>query len=198
MLRVSKRVAILAVLGLATATAFAQKLEVSHNRDKTANFEAIKTYAWLASPPPPKTTASDVTNPGLAHEVIGPQITAAIDKQIARRGWQKAGQDQADVLVVYYAAMTVGFDSTVVGETYAYATGWASVIPPGLAPTSSLTVIETGTIIVDIVQRDPRKAIWRGTMKTRVNQENTEEKRVARINEATERVFRDFPVRPKN
>ena len=69
---------------------------------------------------------------------------------------------------------------------------------PGLAPTSSLTVIETGTIIVDIVQRDPRKAIWRGTMKTRVNQENTEEKRVARINEATERVFRDFPVRPKN
>jgi hypothetical protein len=38
--------------------------------------------------------------------------------------------------------------------------------------------------------------IWRGSASSRVNEENTEAKRIARINDVVERLFRIFPEPP--
>jgi hypothetical protein len=183
---------------LLTTIASAQKLETSHNQDKTTDFKKITTYAWLPAPPPPKIVApGSLTNPNITQEVLGPHIISAVDRELTSRGLKQAPEAQADVLVIYYAAVNVGFNATYLGEYYGYITGWGSPIAPGLAPSTSMSVYEEGTIIVDIVQRDPKKAVWRGTMKTRVNHENTPEKRVARINEAVSKVFQKYPVRKK-
>ena len=58
-------------------------------------------------------------------------------------------------------------------------------------------VHQKGTVVVDVVQRASKRAIWRGSVVTRINQESTMEKRVARINEAAERIFQKFPVKAK-
>ncbi len=182
------------VLGLVTLSA--QKIETTVNQDKTANFTAIKTYAWLPTPPLPKSAASeDLINPNLTQEAVAPPIMAAVDRQLRSRGLTTAERNAADVQVIYYAAMGVGFQRSYLGEGYGYVTGWPSPIPPGLAPSTSSTVYEKGTIVIDVIDPAAKKAIWRGVMKTRVNQENTQERRIARINEAIDKIFEKFPIK---
>jgi hypothetical protein len=138
-----------------------------------------------------------VTNPTLTQEALGPHIVAAVDRQLAARGLTQADRDQADVHMVYFAALTVGFNQSYLGEHYGYITGWPSPIPPGLAPSTSLTIYEKGTVLVDMVQRAAKRGIWRGSVVTRIDQERTLEQRIKRINEAAERMFERFPIRPK-
>ncbi len=187
----------LGLLFVGLASLSAQKIEVTVNQDKTANFKTIKTYAWLETPPLPKSVSSEeLSNPNLTQEAVGPLIVAAVDRQMSARGLTPADRNAASVQVVYYAAMSVGFDRSYLGENLGYVTGWPSPIPQGLAPSTSNTVYEKGTIVVDVIDPVAKKAIWRGVMKTRVNQEINQDRRIARINEAITRIFEKFPIRP--
>jgi Domain of unknown function (DUF4136) len=180
------------------SVAGAQKLEIESHRDPDADFKAIRTYAWLPPPPLVHNVAPDaVRNPTLSQEALGPHIVAAVDRQLAARGLTTADRETADVHVAYFAALTTNITRTYLGEHYGYVTGWGSPIPEGLAPSTSTTVYEKGTVIIDIVDRAAKRAIWRGSVVTRVNQEHTLEKRIARINEGAERLFQRFPIRPK-
>ena len=187
------------VLGiLCTGAAGAQKLEIKTHHDPDADFTAIKTYAWLPLSTIVANVAPDaVSNPTLSDEALRPHIVVAVDRQLAARGLTKADRDAADVLVAYFAALTTGETRTYLGEYYGYVTGWASPIAPGLAPSTSMTVHEKGTVIIDIVHRASNTAIWRGSVVTRINHEHTLDKRIGRINEGAERVFQRFPIRPK-
>ena len=188
-------VALMVALG---ATLVAQKLQIKTNSDPKADFTAVKTYAWLPPAPLVKNVAPDgLSNPQLTQEVLGPHIVAAVNRELAARGWIEGPRDTADVHVVYFAALTTGFNQTYLGEYYGYVTGWASPIAPGYTPSTSSSVYEQGTIVFDIVQRESKRAIWRGTAVTRIVQERTLDKRIERINEAARRLFEKFPVRPK-
>jgi Domain of unknown function (DUF4136) len=176
----------------------AQKLEVKTNQDPKADFTSIKTYAWLPPAPMVKSTETDeLRNPSLNQEVLGPHIVAAVDRQLAARGLTQTDRDSADVHVVYFAAITVGFQQTYLGEYYGYVTGWASPLAPGYTPSTSSTVFEKGTVVVDMVHRASKRAIWRGSIVTRIDQEHTLQKRIERINDAAERLFKKFPIRSK-
>jgi hypothetical protein len=174
--------ALLAFLALG-GIVVAQKLEVKTNHDPDADFSAIKTYAWLPPAPVIKNTSDAVSNPTLSQEALGPSIVAAVDKQLAARGLVPADR--------------VGFNQTYLGEYYGYVTGWGSPIAPGLAPSTSMTVYEKGAVVIDIVQRASKRAIWRGSVVTRVHQERTLDERIARINDGVERIFKRFPIQPK-
>src|SRR5262245_18758812 len=176
----------------------AQKLEVKTNQDPKADFTAIRTFAWLPPAPMVGNVAPDgLTNPTLSQEALGPHIVAAVNRELKARGWVETDKDKADVHVVYFAAMTTGVNQTYLGEYYGYVTGWASPLALGYTPSTSSTVYEKGTVIIDIVQRESKRAVWRGSVVTRIVQERTLEKRVERINEAARRAFEKFPVKPK-
>ena len=186
------------VAALFAAQAGAQKLEIKTNKAKDANFKAIRTYAWLPAIPAIRNVAPDaVTNPTLSQEALGPHIIAAVDRQLAARGLVQAAQGAADVHVAYFAALTVGFSQTYLGEYYGYVTGWGSPIPAGIAPSTSSDIYEKGTVLIDVIDPGAKRAIWRGAARTRVSQEYTLEKRIERINEATSRMFKDFPIPPQ-
>jgi hypothetical protein len=186
------------VLGLVwcAADAGAQKLQIKTEQDPAANFKAIRTYAWLPPAPLVQNVAPDaVRDPTLSQEALGPSIVAAVDRELAARGLVRIEDaDTADVHVVYFAALVTGVDQTYLGQYYGYVTGWGSPIPGALAPTTSMTAHERGTVIVDIVQREARRGIWHGSVVTRVQHERTTEKRIERINEATARMFQKFPI----
>ena len=144
-----------------------------------------------------KNVAPDaVTNPTLSEEALVPAFVSAVDRELAARGITKAPFDTADLHVAYFAALTVGFNQSYLGEYYGYITGWASPIPIGLAPTTSVSMYEKGTVLVDIVDRAANKAVWRGTAVTRIAQEHSVEKRIERINEAAKKMFEKYPVKP--
>lgn len=196
----SRRLTAVVVAGvlLCTVTIAAQKLKVESHRDDKADFTAIKTYAWLPPQPVKSNYAPDaVTNPTLSDEALRPHIVAAIDRQLAARGLSLVERSAADVHVTYFAALSTETTSTYLGEYYGYVTGWGSPVAPGLAPTTSITAHEKGTVIIDIVHRASNVAIWRGSVVTRISHEHTLQKRIERINEGAERVFQRFPIRPK-
>jgi hypothetical protein len=177
--------------------ATAQKVEIKTNQAENTDFKGFKTYAWLPPVPVVKNVAPDaVTNPTLSEEALMPALVAAVDRELAARGISKAPFDTADLHVAYFAALTIGFNQSYLGEHYGYITGWASPIPIGLAPTTNVNVYEKGTVLVDIVDRAANKAVWRGTALTRIAQEHSVEKRIERINDAAKRMFEKYPVKP--
>lgn len=179
------------------APAVGEKLKIETQKDPQADFSTIRTYAWLPPAPLVKNTPDEYANPMLSQEVLGPHIVEAIDRQLARRGLTKVDENTADVLVVYFAAMTVGANSSYLGEHYGYITGWGSPIPGAFAPSTSFDLYEQGTLVVDVVQRTSNRAIWRGTVVTRVHQEHKLNERIERINDGFERLFERFPIRPR-
>jgi Domain of unknown function (DUF4136) len=185
------------ILLLASAVA-AQKLEVKTHQDPKANLSAIRTYAWLPPAPIVTNVAPDaVSNPSLSDEALRPHLIAAIDRQMAAHGLTKVDSDKADVHVTYFAALTTTFNQSYLGEHYGYITGWGSPIPSAYAPSTSVQVHEKGTVLVDLVDRAKKRAIWRATVVTRIAQEHTLEKRIERINEGAERIFQRFPIKAK-
>jgi hypothetical protein len=196
--RIGHRTRLASLMTLLAATvAVAQSLEIETFKDPKADFTAIRTYGWLPPAPAIRNVAPDsVSNPTLSQAALGPAIVAAVDRELVARGLTKVDHADADVHVAYFAALTVGFHQTYVGEYYGYVTGWASPIAPGLAPSTSTTVYEKGTLLIDVVNRERTRALWRGTVRTRVLQEHTLEKRIQRINDGAARLFRKFPIRP--
>jgi hypothetical protein len=177
--------------------AVAQKVEIKTNQAPNTDFNVFKTYAWLPPVPVVKNVAPDAaTNPTLSEEALMPAFVSAVDRELAARGFTKAPADAADVQVVYFAALSVGFNQSYLGEHYGYITGWASPIPIGLAPTTNVNVYEKGTVLVDIVDRAAKKAVWRGTALTRIAQDHSLDKRIERINDAVKRMFEKYPVKP--
>lgn len=187
----------LAVLVFVAGLAVAQKVEIKTNQAPNTDFKVFKTYAWLPPAPVIKNVAPDaMTNPTLSEEALMPALVAAVDRELAARGFTKAASESADVHVAYFAALSVGFNQSYLGEHYGYITGWASPIPIGLAPTTNVNVYEKGTVLVDIVDRAANKAVWRGTALTRIAQEHSVDKRIERINDAVKRMFEKYPVKP--
>jgi hypothetical protein len=195
----SRRVVIAGALaGLVySGVAAAQKVEIKTNQAPDTNFNALKTYAWLPPVAVVKNVAPDaVSNPTLSEEALVPHIVSAVEHELESRGLTKVPFDTADLHVAYFAALTVGFNQTYLGEYYGYISGWASPIPIGLAPTTSVSMYEKGTVLVDVVDRASNKAIWRATAVTRIAQEHSLDKRVERINDAAKKMFEKYPVRP--
>jgi hypothetical protein len=185
-------------IALLAATLVAQKLDIKAERDEKADFTAIKTYAFL--PPAPMVTnvaPGAKGNPNLTQEVMGPHIAEAVERELTERGLVKAPEATADVHVVYFAALTTGLSQTYLGEYYGYVTGWGSPIAPGLAPNTSNTAYQKGTIVVDIVQRAAKRGIWHGMVQARIEQVRKLDDRVKKVNEAMDRLFDRFPIAPR-
>jgi hypothetical protein len=188
-------VSLLVAIALVGVTA-AQKLEVKTESDPKADFTVIQTYAWRPAPPIKRDTPPDaISNPTLSDEALGPHIIAAVDRQLQARGLRQSDPETADVHVVYLGAISSAVSSSYLGEHYGYITGWGSPVPAGLAPTTSLTGYQKGTIVVDVVQRAANRAIWRGSVETKIAEGRRLEDRIKRIDEAIERIFQRFPIR---
>ena len=179
-------------------TSAAQKLEVKTESDPKADFSVIQTYAWRPALPIKRDTPPDaISNPTLSDEALGPHIIAAVDRQLQARGLRKVDTESADVHVVYLGAISNAVSSSYLGEHYGYITGWGSPVAAGLAPTTSLTGYQKGTIVVDIVQPAAKRAIWRGSVETKIAEGRRLEDRIKRIDEAIERIFGRFPIRKR-
>jgi hypothetical protein len=183
---------IVLALAAAGATLDAGKIKVEAHRENV-DFSTIKTYVWLPSPPP----KMDAVAPGVMRDPVAiqkelePTILATADKELAAHGWKRMDGPGADVQVVYYLAHGVGFNASNVGEYYQYATGYALIVSPLIAPTESVKVMEEGTLIIDVVQ--DRKAIWRGTASTTINRDNSDEKRIQTVVDAVKKLIDKLP-----
>jgi len=158
--------------------------------DKNANFGLVKSYTWLPSPPITTDIAPGIVrDPKVVQAELEPIIVGAVDAEFAKRGIRKAAEG-GDVQVVYYLSHGSTINAATMGSYYQYAADfYVGNIYGG--QTTSIKVIEEGSLVVDIV--DDKRAIWRGHASAQINRENDDAKRRKRIQEAVKKLFDRYP-----
>src|SRR5262245_35671311 len=162
---------------LLPAAAMAQK--VSYDYDKTANFASFKTYAH-----------KEGTKVG--QELIDNRIVAAIDEQMAAKGFTKS-ESNPDVFVVYHVAFDKQKDISTFSSGYGggygpYGWGWGG----GMGTTSTqVRDILIGTLVIDMADAKKGQLAWRGMGTKEVDTQAKPEKRDKSINNAMKKIFKN-------
>jgi hypothetical protein len=172
-----------AALALVPVLALAQK--TTYDYSKTANFATFKTYAH-----------KDGTKVG--QQLIDDRIVAAIDAQMAAKGFTKA--DNPDVFVVYHMAFDKEKDISTFSSGYGggyggYGWGWGGGWGGGTTTTQVRDIL-IGTLIIDLADAKAGQLAWRGIGTKEVDTKANPEKRDKSIAKAVEKIFKNYP--PKN
>jgi Domain of unknown function (DUF4136) len=105
-------------------------------QDQATDFSKIRTYEW-----------------GPGHKAIDPAydkaITAAIDAQLAAKGWKKASP--ADVIVAYHTVERIDVDLSTFDDK-----------PPAPGAQRAMAqMVHVGTLVVDLKAPATHKILWR-------------------------------------
>ena len=176
----------LTALVLAPAPLLAQS--VTYDFDKTATFASFKTYAH-----------KDGTKVG--QELIDNRIVAAIDTELAAKGFTKVDANP-DVFVVYHVAFDKQKDISTFSSGYGgggygpYGWGWGG----GWGSTSTTTQVRdilVGTLAVDLADAKKGQLVWRGLATKNIDTKAKPEKRDKSITKAMQKVFKNYPPKQK-
>jgi len=184
----------LCAVGMMTvAVVQAAGVKVKTEYDRSANFSALRSYSWLPTPPYATQISPEVGDKFLSQDVIDAPLRTTVDQALAAKGLKPVAEGVTpDCFLVYYAAFGTTINANVLGEHYAYLTGWGSPLV-GATPTTALRVLEQGTVVLDMLNRDKKVAIWRATATGAVDRDQTDQQRARRLKEAVADMFKKFP-----
>ncbi len=163
-------------LGLA---AFAQ--EVQFDYDRSANFNAYKTYQWV-----------DYKPVEFADQLLDQDIKRAVDGQLAGKGLRRV-ESGGDLHVGYQTAITQEkqFDSFGWGPGAWGPGGWGNW-GNGRVTTST---IEVGKLIVGVFDPATKQLVWRGSVSKALNISKNPEKNYRNLEKAVAKLFKNYPPR---
>ena len=166
----------IAIAVLLTATlAFAQKVNIDY--DHAFDFSSVHTFAVQFATP---------WNNPLQQE----RAKTDIVQQLTSKGWTEAPNPaSADVVVAIHGAVQQqkSLDTFYSGGGW----GWG----PGMSQTSVNTV-NVGTLVVDLLNTHTKQLIFRGTATDQLS--NKPQKNTEKLDKALEKMFKDFPPKPKS
>ena len=148
-------------------------LSVNMDYDREANFASYETYGWQES----EATLSD-DNPFL-HQ----RLRAAIETQLSDKGLQRVDGDP-DLLVAYHGegVERVAIDRVGYYDSWYWGVG---------ASTTRVRTYEEGTLVVDLVDADANRLVWRGIANDVVA--GSPDRVTQQIETATRQMFRNYP-----
>jgi Domain of unknown function (DUF4136) len=175
----------LTALLLTPTLALAQK--VTYDFDKTASFGGFKTY-----------TQKDGTKVG--QQLIDDRIVAAIDEQLAAKGFKKVDANP-DVYVIYHVAFDKEKDISTFSSGYGggygpYGYGWGGGWGTGTTTTQVRDIL-VGTLVIDMADAKKSQLAWRGMGTKQVDPNAKPEKRDKNISEAVKKIFKNYPPKVK-
>jgi len=158
---------------------------VTTDYDRSANFGALRTYAWRPGP------QQGLDDPRFDRGFLDARVHAAVDRVLAARGHQQATPGTApDFLVGYHAVVRQKTSVQTINSWYGYRVGgWAAY------PATHTYDYDEGTLLIDVIEPTTMKLLWRGVGKGVVDASASAEKRERRINDAVDKILADFPPR---
>ena len=166
--------------------------DITIEYDKTFSFAGLNTWAWHPG------GAGDVRlaltpddDPKRVAARIEPVILPATEKTLAGRKFTRAAADRAQLLLHYYALLTLKDFAQVHGQFLPAVPEWG--IPPFAPSTSAIGVYPVGTIVMDITVPGRDTIVWRGAARREVNFETSDAKRRDVIERAIRDLFKSFP-----
>lgn len=180
------------VLILATALALASVgcvgFSVNMDYDPDTDFSGFRSWYWL----PPSPTG----DPRIDNDLVANRVRRAVEHSLAARGYVKTSTGEGDFGVGYHGFIEGKIDVRTIDRYYGYGPGWGrygGYYPGRVATETYVDQYDEATLILDIVDRDSRKLVWRGSTSARVRAEQTPEKRDARTQQAVDAILAKFP-----
>jgi hypothetical protein len=157
---------------VATTTLAGPKVEF----DRSAEFAIYRTYSWKAGTPAPD-------------ERVQQRIEQAIDEQLEASGLTRLAS-AGDLIVVTHTSTSR--DAPADRDQFAYGgwPGWGASSGQG-APSAEISQLPGGTLIVDLVDAETNKLVWRGVASGTIKRSS--EKAEASVQKKIEKLFRNFP-----
>lgn len=191
------------VIGMVLLAGGCSSMSVSTDYDPSANFANLKTYRWL-----PADEQRLTGDPRIAGDtLLEARIHSAVDRELAQEGYELVPDDAppdapVDFLVGYHMTLDRQIDTRTINEVYHYSPGWSGWSPRGrhyyrggyyYAPRTYVDVYDQGTLLIDLIDPQTRKLIWRGSAVDRMNFQESPQDKTQQINEAVRRMFQNFP-----
>jgi hypothetical protein len=165
----------IAFLGVA---AFAQDVQFDYNR--SANFNAYKTYQWV-----------DYKPVQVGDELLDQDIKRAVDEQLAGKGLRRV-ESGGDLLVGYQAGISQEkqFDSFGSG-------GWGGPFGWGWGNWGNTRVtsssIDIGKLVVGLFDPATKQLVWRGSASKTLDIKKDPEKNYRNLEKAMAKLFKNYP-----
>lgn len=165
-------------------------IDIKVQRDKSVDMKQIKGWTWSPELGDVKMMLTAEDNPAAVKKQLEPVIVDAINNELTGRGYPKT-ETGADIRVTYYALISANNNEQVMGQFLPATTMWG--LPPFTAQTTSIKVIEKGSLVLDLasIQRD--MVIWRGIASAEIDRAATPEQRVARVRSAIKGIVAKLP-----
>jgi hypothetical protein len=169
--------------------------KVSAGHDPSVDFSALRTYRWMAWP---EKTAPD---PRVDNKDVEAHVQAVVDQQLAELGFELVPAGPVDFRVTYRIALDGHLETNVTTKAYGSPGGWTYSAGPRLVEWGPATTgayvpkYSKGTLLIDFVDADEAKPLWRGSYQAKVKVTTTPEKRENRLQDAVRRILKKLPPR---
>jgi len=155
-----------------------EKLFVQTQHDTDVDYAAYRSYGWVAGD---KTRANPVF---LQYPELPGLISAAVDGQLAAKGFEKTAPDAADFLVAMSASTQ---DVTVISKSryQGWSHGYNRSTMPANNTATRLDKMSEGTLILEVIDTTSEGVVWQaraaGVVTRRDNLETAVDAAVVRM-----------------
>lgn len=175
---------------------YAAAQDVRYNFLPGTDFSKYQTYKWVQVP-----------NVQYPNQLVDAQIKQSIDAQLTLKGLRRVEGDNADLYVVYQAAVNQekqwnAYSSGGGGWGYGGWGGWGGYGGyGGMGGMQTTTVtsetIHVGSLNVDLYDVATKKQVWRGEATKTLKNEKKPEKRQKNLDKAMAKLMKNYPPPPK-
>lgn len=135
-------------------------IQTAVNHDPRARFDGLKTWAWLP----------DDSIDRAAGDKALERIKRAVERQLAAKGYSRVQRGEADFVVGYRVSVKTEIDVKKIADEYGYGgpQGYWTDVEEDRPQT-----YEKGTLVLDVVNPQGMRLIWRGTASARLEPADT-------------------------
>lgn len=120
----------------------------------------------------------------------GGRIESAVERELNRKAMNKVPAGEADLLVAWEIVEEERLEQTGVGLGFGFGSGnfgW------GLASAPPVREIEEGKLVVELVDTDTDRVVWRAASRRYLNENQSSDKRRKLIDEIVADMFEKYP-----
>ncbi len=179
----------LSIVLIALVLAGCASQKVDWDYDPGRSLAGLKTYAWLE-------TSEDVKKKGYQLDALMDQrVQDAVDRGLQAKGLRRvkgsaSNTAQVDFLVNYMTTVKTRRDEQQITTSFGYGYSPWGV---GMNTETRIKDYEEGTLIVDMIDPQTKKLIWRGQYRSRLKEKMTPQERTDRINQSINAILSGFP-----
>lgn len=176
-----KTLRIVAFAFLAVLAASCSSWRVSSDWDRGADFARLATFAWMPRDP----AAPDPLD---ANSLVRNRVTSSVERELQGKGLRRT-DGPADVLVAYHSSTRDRVEVTT-WPAWGYGWGRRAWRAPGWGPRIDVSQYTEGSLVVDLVDPATTDLLWRGIVRTVIDDASGSEERVAA---AVHALFESYP-----